>query len=234
MTLLRRKVPSYQKSGHYHWKLAVLILAAFLIIQPRKSHEVSNETLDLFKVEPSGIDTSRNPGNASHYGDDISLSSVVSIGQHPKELSWPKSQRFHGGSSQISKMVLMHTDATKETSIPLSEPIPPGALKAVIETDVPTLYGLPITSANHTHEFNFYLDRATEFNEYFCVSWDVNADEWWTHHPEWEAGKENDTHYCFQEIKDEDRRSLYRKIYRQNFQGNCSNVYTKRMWNSGW
>jgi len=107
-----------------------------------------------------------------------------------------------------------------------------GNNKATI--DNPTINGLPITSETHIHEFSSNLDQTAEFSENFCVPWDVNSDLWWTHHPEWEMGAENDTHYCFQEIQSEKKRQRYKALYEVQFSGNCTNVHTKRMWNSGW
>lgn len=74
-----------------------------------------------------------------------------------------------------------------------------------------------------------------------CVPWDVNEDEWWFHHPEWEAGVENDTHYCFERIRDPQKAKFLRNLYniqngKNRPQGDdyCSNVTVKHMMNSGW
>ncbi|CAB9518395.1 expressed unknown protein [Seminavis robusta] len=70
--------------------------------------------------------------------------------------------------------------------------------------------------------------------EEFCVPWSQSADEWWVHKPDWEMGKENDTHYCFQRIQNVEKRELLVKLHHIQFEGNCSNTLTKRMWSSGW
>jgi hypothetical protein len=68
-----------------------------------------------------------------------------------------------------------------------------------------------------------------------CVPWSVDSDEWWTHNPDWIVAMENDTHYCFDPMpEDSPKTQLIRRIYQNQFQGNCSDVYTVRMWNSGW
>jgi len=94
---------------------------------------------------------------------------------------------------------------------------------------------LPITSVNHIQEFRENLDpNYKPSSSELCLPWDVNGDEWWTHHPEWEPGAENDTHYCLQQIKNQEKATIYRQFYDIQFHGNCSNTFTKRMWNSGW
>jgi len=70
--------------------------------------------------------------------------------------------------------------------------------------------------------------------EPFCVPWEENYDEWWTHHPEWEIGVENKTHYCFQGIEHAEKRRLMVELYQTQFKGNCSLTVTKKYWNSGW
>lgn len=71
-------------------------------------------------------------------------------------------------------------------------------------------------------------------NQTFCVPWEVNMDDWWTHHVDWSISKENETHQCFAQIVDSEKADFLRKLYDIQFHGNCSSVYTKLMWNSGW
>lgn len=92
----------------------------------------------------------------------------------------------------------------------------------------------PVTSEIHVGEFREVLPADAQFVDTFCLSWDVNSDDWWTHHPTWEEGAENETHYCFQPIRDRLRANMYETLYQVQFQGNCSGILTKRMWNSGW
>ena len=77
----------------------------------------------------------------------------------------------------------------------------------------------------------------------FCISWNYTMDEWWTHHPDWEAHHENDDKICFRRIqgknknnnKNNNAATVLKSIYRNQFTGaNCSNVYTRYMWSSGW
>lgn len=104
-------------------------------------------------------------------------------------------------------------------------------------------------SQNHIGEFLPYLDQIGFFpstlltstkpnqtNNLYCQPWDVDTDEWWTHHPEWEVSIENDTHYCFSSIQVEVKARLFRQLYEVGFSpdANCSHVITKRMVSSGW
>lgn len=85
------------------------------------------------------------------------------------------------------------------------------------------------------HPIDDFLTLAKPPHErHFCVPWTTNTDTWWTHAPEWEMGKENDTHHCFRRIRDEEKRNATVELYQIQFHGNCSNVLTKRMWSSGW
>ena len=68
----------------------------------------------------------------------------------------------------------------------------------------------------------------------FCLPWNVNSDEWWTHHVEWYVSEEHDDKYCYSLIPRAMKRHAFRQIYNVQFQGDCSQVLTKRMWSSGW
>jgi hypothetical protein len=69
-----------------------------------------------------------------------------------------------------------------------------------------------------------------------CHLWEENTDEWWSHHPEWEVSLENDTHYCFSPIHNEEKAKLFREIYdiQMSPAANCSNVISKVQIGSGW
>ena len=69
-------------------------------------------------------------------------------------------------------------------------------------------------------------------NEY-CVSWNTNTDEWWTHNPEWSVTNEDESGYCFRRLPPQKAR-LMKSIHDVQFQSNCSDTITKTMWNSGW
>jgi hypothetical protein len=68
----------------------------------------------------------------------------------------------------------------------------------------------------------------------FCLPWTVNADDWWTRHPNWEASMENDTHYCFSPVSQPAKARLFRQLYQNQFKGDCSNGVTQSMYSSGW
>jgi hypothetical protein len=67
----------------------------------------------------------------------------------------------------------------------------------------------------------------------FCHTWSVNSDEWWTHHPDWEIFQETDDGYCFRLIQDKGKAEFMRKLYKNQYQGNCSNIFPVKMWSSG-
>jgi hypothetical protein len=80
-------------------------------------------------------------------------------------------------------------------------------------------------------------DFATNVREgAFCLPWSVNSDLWWTHHPEWNIFDESDSHYCFQQMQESRKKNFLRNVYRHQFSNanNCSNVFTAKMWSSGW
>ena len=66
-----------------------------------------------------------------------------------------------------------------------------------------------------------------------CFDWEDNSDEWVIHHPTWEVSLQNDTHVCFHTI-DTPRTRFLKKVYENQWYGDCSKVYTGPMWNSGW
>ena len=67
------------------------------------------------------------------------------------------------------------------------------------------------------------------------MPWDLDgADEWWTHHVDWEVFHEDDTHYCFRKIQNDDKAKLYLTLYKTQFEGDCSNMISKQMISSGW
>jgi hypothetical protein len=75
----------------------------------------------------------------------------------------------------------------------------------------------------------------------FCVSWDVQTDDWWTQHPQWEVSNQNDTHFCFQLMKNQTKVDQILKLYSIQFLSDCSNTTTrnttgvyKEMVSSGW
>lgn len=83
-------------------------------------------------------------------------------------------------------------------------------------------------------EFRIEIVRAILAQEQFCIPWEVDTDHWWTHHPDWVVSKENDTHYCFSHMAEPEKADFFKKLYANQFQSDCSTVWTKQMWSSGW
>lgn len=67
----------------------------------------------------------------------------------------------------------------------------------------------------------------------FCVSWDVDTDAWWTHHPDWSVTAENATHYCFDLMRDPAKAQFFRQLYNLQFPTNCSDSVTMEMISQG-
>jgi hypothetical protein len=73
----------------------------------------------------------------------------------------------------------------------------------------------------------------------FCLPWtrgQNEADDWWTHHPDWEIFNETDGGYCFRPASNLIKREFLTQVYQHQFrnQKNCSNLFVTRMWSSGW
>jgi len=74
----------------------------------------------------------------------------------------------------------------------------------------------------------------------FCTLWNVQIDNWWTHHPTFELLQQNATHQCFRRIQNPQKAKLYQNLYDTQFTSttNCNNdgnaAYTKLVTNSGW
>jgi hypothetical protein len=81
-----------------------------------------------------------------------------------------------------------------------------------------------------------HLNRSAKMKkQLFCLPWQINIDEWWTHHPGFRESFEhnNDTHYCFEAMPNR-RTRFFRELYNIQYKRNCSNVFTKKMWQAGW
>jgi len=80
---------------------------------------------------------------------------------------------------------------------------------------------------------NHYQYASTyDYNE-CCGTWNVNADDWWLHHPEFEVAMENDTHFCFRPLPNATQRSFIREVHQRQFYSNCSDVEKTVVLNSG-
>lgn len=75
--------------------------------------------------------------------------------------------------------------------------------------------------------------RGNDQEETFCVPWQVNMDVWWTHHADWTCGKENKTHYCFALVPNGEKAAFLRRLYENQFHGDCSSLKTIRMLSAG-
>jgi hypothetical protein len=98
-----------------------------------------------------------------------------------------------------------------------------------VEERIQKLEHAPIANG-HEDEFPY----GSSSNETFCVPWEESTDSWWTHNVDWYISLENDTHYCFSLMEDEEKAATFRKLYEIQFKGDCSNVTTKRMWSNGY
>jgi len=67
-----------------------------------------------------------------------------------------------------------------------------------------------------------------------CAPWEYNADNWWTHHPDWEVTYEDHSTFCFSKIQEEPKAEFFRKIHDLQWNANCSEVLQRQQINSGW
>lgn len=77
---------------------------------------------------------------------------------------------------------------------------------------------------------------AAKVSSPFCHLWEVDTDEWWTHHVDWEISLENATHYCFSPIQVEEKAKLFRHLYdiQMSPTAICSKATTTIMGTAGW
>jgi hypothetical protein len=89
---------------------------------------------------------------------------------------------------------------------------------------------------NNTSTAVVSLDRSFSTNEdTFCCSWDIDIDDWWTHHVTWKLGKETRKGYCLKRISPKSKRAeIYQDLYQNQFPSSCNGTLTKRMWSTGW
>jgi hypothetical protein len=62
-----------------------------------------------------------------------------------------------------------------------------------------------------------------------CSLWETDMDDWWQVHPDWEPHAENLTHTCFRPIPHEAPAAMLRRIYHNQFLGNCEKVMTRNI-----
>lgn len=91
----------------------------------------------------------------------------------------------------------------------------------------------PATDQVDISETSSTLDVVYAPTDAFCVDWSTDADEWWTRRPDWEVFNESADAYCFRPIANTRKASVLRRIYQNQFHGNCRKVVAKRMWSTG-
>eukprot|EP00978_Attheya_sp_CCMP212_P019547 scaffold54967_cov45-Attheya_sp.AAC.1 len=108
--------------------------------------------------------------------------------------------------------------------------------------NVQSIYRLPIcTQSSGKGENKSLIWQDPEYDpsngtstDIVCLEWVINTDMWWTHNVEWAQASENETHYCYQRMHDEEKAEFFRNLYNVQFKKDCSLVTTKAMWSSGW
>ena len=67
-----------------------------------------------------------------------------------------------------------------------------------------------------------------------CFPWNEEADKWWEMHPEYDVVTENDNELCFAPIRDSTKAAFFKDLHGIQYNAsNCQNVFTKKMWSSG-
>ena len=68
-----------------------------------------------------------------------------------------------------------------------------------------------------------------------CTPWLARSvDDWWVHHPDWDIVSESDAEFCFGKIQDTKRAAFLRRVYNNQFHGNCSNDIQTHQISSGY
>jgi len=90
-------------------------------------------------------------------------------------------------------------------------------------------FGGPASASDFGHQIEVEEERV-------CFFWSEGkaADEWWTHRPWYHVTEETDNRFCFSHIEDINKQTFMRKLYHNQFHGNCSNVISRSMASSGW
>jgi hypothetical protein len=111
-------------------------------------------------------------------------------------------------------------------------------------SNLQSIYRLPIQIKMHSNGKEENKSLIWQDSEYdpskgnltdtVCLEWGINTDMWWTHNVEWAQAFENDTHYCYQRMHNQEKAEFFRNLYDVQFKKNCSHMTTKSMWSSGW
>ena len=77
----------------------------------------------------------------------------------------------------------------------------------------------------------------TEVNGTVCFRWseELEADQWWSHHPSFEPFSENDEGACFVHMPKGEKRDFFNKLHSLQYDmDKCPHVHTRHMWSTGW
>lgn len=77
----------------------------------------------------------------------------------------------------------------------------------------------------------------TEVNGMVCFRWseELEADQWWNHHPSFEPFSENDDGACFVRMPQGEKRTFFKKLHTLQYDADkCPQVHTRHMWSTGW
>ena len=82
-------------------------------------------------------------------------------------------------------------------------------------------------------------DTKNPQEQLYCSPWEVNVDDWWQDHPDWEVSDKhtNDTHTCFHPIASQERANLLKDAHAVQFPNNlqegCKRLATRQIYNVG-
>uniref|UniRef100_A0A7S3P474 Uncharacterized protein n=1 Tax=Amphora coffeiformis TaxID=265554 RepID=A0A7S3P474_9STRA len=147
----------------------------------------------------------------------MTVDTPVGVSFSPEE----HSKRNNGGASSSYK------DSYKEPSNHLANETE--SAKSLLVRSL--LYDIPHPAmkcdTNH--------DKGNPHIQVCCVPWDVNVDEWWTHHPDWTIVDESTQQCCFAKFP-EPKATFFRNLYKTQFMhdgngnltGNGMDIYRRK------
>jgi hypothetical protein len=116
---------------------------------------------------------------------------------------------------------------------------PGDALKYKVTDGIMTYWQALIDTTSHLYWEEIASYATTVQVGQFCLPWSrgqKEADDWWTHHPDWEPFNESERGYCFRPAPNPTKREYLTQVYQHQFgkPQNCSNLFVTKMWSSGW